>query len=60
LRATLIEAAHRLLRFDDRWAAFGGQLLGRGKPKCVVIAAIANRWMRGLYHQLKTVQPTAA
>lgn len=59
LRATLIEAAHRLLRFDDDWAAFGGQLLSRGKPKCVVIAALANRWVRGLHHQL-TLQTLAA
>ena len=59
LRATLIEAAHRLLRFDDSWAALGGQLLSRGKPKCVVIAALANRWIRGLHHQL-TPLTTAA
>jgi transposase len=58
LRATLIEAAHRLLRFEDRWKDLGRQLLLSGKPKCVVIAAIANRWVRGLYHQLVT--PTAA
>lgn len=52
LRIALIEAAHRLMRFDDRWSAFGAQLLARGKPKCVVIAAIANRWIRGLHHVL--------
>lgn len=54
LRATLIETAHRLLRFDERWAELGSQLLARGKPKCVVIAALANRWVRGLHHQLST------
>jgi transposase len=54
LRAALIETAHRLLRFDQRWADLGAQLLARGKPKCVVIAALANRWVRGLHHQLTT------
>jgi transposase len=58
LRVTLIETAHRLLRFDSRWANLGDQLLARGKPKCVVIAAIANRWIRGLHHQLTS--PTIA
>jgi len=55
LRATLIEAAHRLLRFDERWSDLGNQLLARGKPKCVVIAALANRWLRGLHHQLTSI-----
>ena len=58
LRATLIEAAHRLLRFDERWSDLGNQLLARGKPKCVVIAALANRWIRGLHHQLTSLPAT--
>jgi transposase len=59
LRATLIEAAHRLLRFDERWSDLGEQLLARGKPKCVVIAALANRWLRGLHHQLASLSTAA-
>ena len=55
LRATLIEAAHRLIRFDPCWKDFARDLLQRGKPKCVVVAAVANRWMRWLFHQM---QPT--
>lgn len=53
LRSTLMEAAHRLIRFDDPWKAFAEKLLDRGKPKCVVVAAAANRWMRWLYHQMQ-------
>jgi transposase len=53
LRATIIEAAHRLLRFDRRWSAYGAKLLRRGKKKCVVVAAVANRWMRSLYHEMQ-------
>ena len=53
LRATLMEAAHRLIRFHPRWVKFAGKLLDRGKPKCVVVAAVANRWMRWLFHQMQ-------
>ncbi len=53
MRAVLMEAAHRLIRFDDPWKAFAEKLLVRGKPKCVVVAAAANRWMRRLYHQMQ-------
>jgi len=52
LRAVLIEASHRLMRFDPRWSALGHSLKSRGKPSCVTAAAIANRWVRWLYHQL--------
>ena len=53
LRATLIEAAHRLIRFDQYWVRFAGNLLDCGKPKCVVVAAVANRWVRWLYHRMQ-------
>lgn len=59
LRDTLIEAAHRLRRFDERWKAFADRLESRGKKRCVVVAAIANRWMRGLFHGLKTLSNAA-
>jgi transposase len=53
LRATLMEAAHRLIRYDAPWKDFAHKLLRRGKPKCVVVAAAANRWMRWLFHQMQ-------
>ncbi len=59
LRATLMEAAHRLIRYDDPWKSFARKLLDRGKPKCVVVAAAANRWMRRLFHQMQP-EPLAA
>ena len=52
LRAVLIEAAHRLIRFDTRWRALAMSLRAAGKPACVVAAAVANRWVRWLYHQV--------
>lgn len=53
LRRVLIEVAHRLRYFSDRWRAFGDELKRRGKPPCVIAAAIANRFLRRLYHEMK-------
>lgn len=52
LRATIIEAAHRLIRHDPRWRALALTLRQAGKPACVVAAAIGNRWIRWLFHQV--------
>jgi transposase len=52
LRATIIEAAHRLVRYDPRWKALAATLRKAGKPACVVAAAVGNRWMRWLYYQV--------
>jgi transposase len=52
LRAVLIQLAKRLPRHVPRWKEFKEQL-GRRKPPNVVSAAIANRWLRRLYHELK-------
>lgn len=53
LRTVLVEAAHRLIRYDERWTKLAGQLRQRGKPVSVTVAAIANRWIRWLFHQLQ-------
>jgi len=54
LRVVLIEAAHRLARYEPRWADMAKRLRRKGKPGSVVAAAIANRWMRWLFHQVQT------
>jgi transposase len=59
LRTVLIEAAHRLVRYHPRWSAFGASMRRRGKPGSVVAAAVANRWMRWLYHQMQPVSRVA-
>lgn len=59
LRATLIQAAHRLIRYDDPWKGFAAKLLARGKPKCVVVVATANRWMRRLFHEMQPEKSAA-
>jgi transposase len=55
LRAVLIEAAHRLAQHDPKWRAFRDELRKR-KPYNVAMAAIANRWVRWLYHQMIQVE----
>ena len=53
LRAVLMETAHRLMRYDPRWHSFAMKLEARGKARCLVVAAIANRWIRWLYNQMQ-------
>ena len=59
LRAVLIQAAQRLVRTHARWKALAAKMLSKGKPKSLVIAAVANRWMRSLHHRL-TARPQPA
>lgn len=53
LRATLIELAHRLSRWDCRWSDLKRRLVGAGKSGSVATAAVANRWMRNLWHRMQ-------
>jgi len=53
LRATIVQAAHRLMRTAERWRALAQSLGRRGKPPCVIVAAIGNRWVRTLHHAMK-------
>lgn len=51
LRAVLVETAHRLIRYDARWKKLAAGMKARGKPGSLVAAAVANRWVRWLFHQ---------
>jgi transposase len=54
LRAVLIELAHRLARqLTGPWSSLARRLLLKGKKKNVVVAAVANRFIRWLYHQMQ-------
>jgi transposase len=54
LRNVLVELAHRLIRMPgEHWAKLAAGMLQRGKPKNVVAAAVANRWVRWLHHELR-------
>jgi transposase len=59
LRAVLVEAAHRLMRYDEKWTRFAARLSLRGKPVSLISAAVANRWMRWLFHQMQPEQLAA-
>ena len=60
LRTMLIEAAHRLARYQPEWKAMKENLVKRGKPASVAVAAIANRWVRKLYWEMQTEQKQLA
>lgn len=53
LRATAVQAAHRLIRTSDRWGRLAESMRSRGKPACVIAAAVGNRWMRRMFHEMK-------
>jgi transposase len=56
LKSTLIEAAQRLARHDERWRKLFQHLRSKGKPPCVALAAVANRWIRRLFHDMKQIE----
>jgi transposase len=53
IRATLIELAHRLCMWVPRWRDLRLRLMQSGKPGSVAAAAVANRWIRGLYYRMR-------
>lgn len=63
IRIVLVELAQRLIRCNHgHWGKLAHDMLQRGKPKNVVVAAVANRWTRWLFHELQrdvTAQPTS-
>ena len=59
LRPMLIQLAKRLPRQDARWREFHASMRVR-KGANVTSAAIANRWLRRLYHEMVTAPQTAS
>jgi transposase len=58
LRTVLIELAHRLKRWDRRWAKLAFTMQMRDKKGSVIAAAVANRWVRWLFHQMQSINQT--
>jgi len=52
LRALIIQAAQRLPRHEEKWGKLKQRLV-KTKPACVATAAVGNRWLRWLYHQMQ-------
>lgn len=59
LKLALIELAHRLKRCDPHWRELAARLALAGKPRCVIVAAVANRWVRKLYYQMSALSEAA-
>ena len=59
LRRVIIQAAQRLVNYDRRWGTFAARKMREGKPRNLVVAAVANRWIRKLYHQMQPEQLAA-
>jgi hypothetical protein len=55
LRRVLIETGQRLVNHTETWSEFAGRMRERGKPRSLIVAAVANRWLRKLYHELKSL-----
>lgn len=53
LKACIAQGVWTLIRYDEQWKKYAQGLLERGKPKGVVASAIANRWIRKLFHAVK-------
>lgn len=60
LRRVIIQAAQRLINYNAPWGRFAARKLREGKPRNVVVAAVANRWIRKLYHQMQPEHWAAA
>jgi transposase len=60
LKATLIELAHRLMVHVPTWQALRVRLRAAGKAPCVIVAAVANRWVRRLLYEVRTRSGMAA
>lgn len=59
LRSVLAELAQRLAwRMKGRWSKLAARLLLKGKNRNVVVMAVANRFVRWLYHQMQPDQLT--
>ena len=52
LRATIVQASHRLIRTIPRWRDLANTLQRRGKPVSVIAAAVGNRWMRRMHFEM--------
>lgn len=58
LRTIAMEAAHRLIRTEKRWKEMALRLRTKGKAPSVIVAAVANRWVRWLFNEVR--RPCAA
>ena len=58
LKTALIQISHILIRSDEWASNLAKRLSKKGKLGCVVIAAVANRWLRRLFYQVNQFERT--
>lgn len=56
LKTVIVETAHTLMRHSPDWNAFAARLKASGKPYCLIVGAVANRWIRRFYHEALLVE----
>jgi transposase len=56
LKTAVIEAAHKIIRSQPRWKQLAQRLCASGKPYPLVVAAVANRWLRALFWEVREVK----
>lgn len=59
LRATIVEAAQGLMGYEPRRQAMADRMKRKGKAHNVIVAAVGNRWVRGLFHEVPTLPAVA-
>ncbi len=59
LRATIVKAAQRLMRYEPRWQSMAERMKGKGKAHNAIVAAVGNPWVGGLYHEMRTLSAVA-
>lgn len=60
LRTVLIELGHRLMRSDPAGIEMKRRMRAAGKPGSVIAAAVANRYVRRLHHEMRRPEPAPA
>jgi len=53
LRIISLQAAHRLCRTEPRWKEMAMRMREAGKAPSVTVAAVANRWLRWLFNEIR-------
>ena len=60
LKKAIVQVSHILRRVDPKWWEMAVRLKKEGKHTNVITAAIGNRWLRVLYHEMCQFEQTLA
>lgn len=60
LKRAIVQISKTLSRVEPKWTKLAARLKSAGKHANVITAAIGNRWLRGLYHEMRQFEQTLA